>query len=50
MLFTADYTDLESLVTWLLTFGEKAEVLEPAEVRSAIRHIAEETIKNYTED
>ncbi len=50
LLFTADYTDLENLVTWLLTFGEKAEVLEPAEVRSAIKHIAEETIKNYTED
>ncbi len=50
LLFTADYTDMENLITWILTFGEKAEVLEPAEVRSAIKHIAEETIKNYTED
>lgn len=50
LLFSADYTDMENLVTWLLTFGEKAEVLEPAEVRSAIRHIAEATLKNYMED
>lgn len=50
LLFTADYTDMENLVTWLLSFGEKAEVVEPAEVRSAIKHVAEETIKNYTED
>lgn len=50
LLFSADYTDMENLVTWLLTFGEKAEVLEPAEVRNAIKHIAEETMKNYTED
>lgn len=50
LLFTADYTNTENLVSWLLTFGEKAEVLEPAEIRSAIKHIAEETIKNYTEN
>ena len=29
LLFTADYTDMDSLVTWLMTFGDKAEVLEP---------------------
>ncbi len=50
LLFTADYTDMENLITWILTFGEKAEVLEPAEVRSAIKSIAEETIKNYMEE
>lgn len=30
----------------LLTFGEKAEVLEPEEVRCMVRHIAEAMIKN----
>ena len=29
LLFTADYTDMENLITWILTFGDKAEVLEP---------------------
>ena len=47
LLFTADYTDMESLVTWLMTFGAKAEVLEPAEARDIIRRNAEETLKIY---
>ncbi len=47
LIFTADYTDMENLVTWLMTFGAKAEVLEPAEVRDIIRRNAEETLKIY---
>lgn len=47
LLFTADYTDMENLVTWLMTFGAKAEVLEPTEVRDIIRRNAEETLKIY---
>ena len=50
LLFTADYTDLENLVTWLMTFGAKAEVLEPAEARDIIRRNAKETLQLYTED
>lgn len=50
LLFSADYTDRENLITWILTFGEKAEVLEPKDVRNAIRRIVEETIKLYQED
>lgn len=38
LLFQADYTDKESLLSWLLTFGEKAELLEPGEIR---RELAE---------
>ena len=47
LLFTADYTDMENLVTWLMTFGAKAEVIEPAEARGIIRRNAEETLKIY---
>ena len=47
LLFTADYTDMENLVTWFMTFGAKAEVLEPAEAREIIRRNAEETLKIY---
>lgn len=50
LLFTADYTDMDNLVTWLLTFGAKAEVLEPVEARDIIRRNAEETLRIYTED
>ena len=47
LLFSADYTDMESLVTWLMTFGAKAEVLEPIEARDIIRRNAEETLNIY---
>lgn len=50
LLFTADYTDMDNLVTWLLTFGAKVEVLEPAEARGIIRRNAEETMRIYRED
>ena len=50
LLFTADYTDMENLVTWLMTFGAKAEVLEPVEARRIIRQNAERTLKIYRED
>lgn len=50
LLFSADYSDTENLVTWLLTFGAKAEVLEPACVRSEIRRIAEKIFRIYAGD
>ena len=50
LLFTADYTDLENLVTWLMTFGAKVEVLKPAEARDMIRRSAKETKQIYIED
>lgn len=50
LLFTADYTDMDNLVTWLLTFGAKVEVLEPAEARGIIRRNAEETLRIYMEE
>ena len=47
LLFSADYTDMEKLVTWLMIFGAKVEVLEPEEVRDIIRRNAEEILKIY---
>ena len=47
LLFTADYTDMDNLVSWILSFGAKAEVLEPAEVRDRIRRMAEDLAKTY---
>jgi predicted DNA-binding transcriptional regulator YafY len=45
--FTADYSDMDNLVSWLLTFGDKAEVLEPGEVRERLKTMAENMIKTY---
>ena len=50
LLFTADYTDMDNLVTWLMTFGSKAEVLEPIEARDFIRGNAEDLLRIYKED
>ena len=48
LLFTADYTDMDNLVTWMLTFGDKAELLEPKEAREKIRNIVEAMERNYS--
>ncbi len=48
LLFQADYTDKEELLTWLLTFREKARLLEPKELREELRGILESMWKNYS--
>ncbi len=48
LLFQGDYTDRENLIRWLLTFGNKVELLEPEDIRDAIRDIAEQIAKIYT--
>ena len=50
LLFTADCSDLENLITWLMTFGDKAEVLEPEEARDAIAGMAYRMTAIYRKD
>ena len=50
LLFTAEYTDMENLVNWLMTFGDKAEVLEPVEARRKIAQMAERMTMIYKEN
>lgn len=50
LLFTADYSDMENLVTWLMTFGDKAEVLEPKEARERIAQMVQRMTTIYKED
>ena len=47
LLFTADYTDMDNLISWIMTFGDKAEVIEPEEVREKVRATIEAMRKNY---
>ena len=47
LLFSAEYTDMDNLISWILTFGGKAEVIEPKEVRKKMLEIAEAIKKNY---
>lgn len=47
ILFSADYSDIDNLVSWMLTFGDKVEVLEPQEVRERLKEIADNMSKKY---
>lgn len=47
LLFTADYTEKENLLSWLLTFGDKVKVLEPVWVQEELIRIAKNIIKAY---
>ena len=40
LLLVEKYFDMENMVMWLLTFGDKVEVLEPPEAREKLRDIA----------
>lgn len=50
LLFQADYTSKENLITWLLTFREQAELLEPKELREEIRKSAERISEKYARE
>lgn len=50
LLFQAEYTDKENLLTWLLTFREKAELLEPENLRKELVVSLENTRKRYREE
>ena len=47
LLFQADYTNKDNLITWLLSFREKAELLEPEEIRKEIKDSIECMKKRY---
>lgn len=48
LLFQADYTDMENLVIWLLSFRDKVELLEPETVRTEIIASIERMHKRYS--
>lgn len=47
LLFQADYTNKEELLTWLLTFREKVELLEPESLREEMRRTLRMTLEKY---
>lgn len=47
LLFHADYTDKENLISWLLTFGDRVALLEPEEIRLEMREIIRKMSRNY---
>lgn len=49
LLFHADYTDQDNLISWLLTFGDRAELLEPENIRKELRELIEAMWKRYAQ-
>lgn len=47
LLFHADYTNKENLISWLLAFGHKVRLLEPQEIREEMREIIGKMQGNY---
>ncbi|MDE5823460.1 MAG: YafY family transcriptional regulator, partial [Lachnospiraceae bacterium] len=49
LLFQADYTDRENLITWLLSFRDKVKLLDPKEIRAEMLENIERMRRNYME-
>jgi len=47
LLFHADYTNKDNLLSWILTFGDQAELLEPEYIRTELLHISRNLKKKY---
>ncbi len=47
LLFREEYTNVDHLLSWLMGFGDKVRVLEPASVRESLLHMAENMIRIY---
>lgn len=47
LLLVRDYSDMENLTMWMLTFGDKVEVLDLPELRDNLKNMAESMIKIY---
>lgn len=47
LLFEVDYTDKENLIAWLLTFGDRVELLEPEDIRGELKAVIRRMGRNY---
>lgn len=45
--FTGGFPDADSILSWVLTFGGKAELLEPEELREQMRDLTEVLARRY---
>ena len=48
--FTGGFPDAGSVLSWVLTFGDKAELLEPDELREQLRELTETLAHRYRRD
>lgn len=50
LLFHADYTDKENLLSWLMTFRDQVELLEPRDLRDELKKSLIMTLQQYQKD
>ncbi len=48
--FTGGFPDADSVLSWVLTFGDKAELLKPEELRAQLGTLAETLAQRYRRD
>lgn len=48
LLFQRDYTNRENLITWILTFREQVQLLEPEQIRDEIQQIIKRMKEKYS--
>ena len=48
--FTGGFPDAEGVLSWVLTFGDKAELLEPAELREHLQDVLRRTLSQYGQE
>ncbi|NLK95869.1 MAG: YafY family transcriptional regulator [Clostridiales bacterium] len=46
--FEVPFTNKEYLIQWVLSFGDKAEIIEPAELRLELKRIIENNLEKYS--
>lgn len=47
LLLTGEYSDVQSLIQWLLSFGHQVQLLQPIEVRDLLISTVQKMIQNY---
>ena len=45
--FTGGFPDADSVLSWVLTFGDKAELLEPEELRRQLEALGKTLAERY---
>ena len=50
LLFTGGFPDADSVLSWILTFGDKAELLEPEELRERLGTLIEALARRYRKE
>lgn len=48
--FTGGFPDADSVLSWVLTFGDKADLLEPEELREQLRTLVITLAERYRRD